>query len=122
MKSRARNAAGFVLIELVIAAVLTAAAGALLAGALISVNRSSALRGDRAFSTQWLASQLALLPETATLGAQTSGTLPPPDDAILWTFDTAAIEPPFGSLAVVHWRLAGGQTADVVTYRPIAEQ
>ena len=120
MKSLQRNA-GFLLAELIVATVLVASAGALLSGALISANRAAALRGDRALSTQWLASQLALLPETAALNAHADGTLPSPDDAIAWTFETAAAEPPLSSLAAIHWRLAGGQSADVITYRPITE-
>ena len=97
-------------------------AGALLASALIFANRSAILRGDRALATQWLASQLAVLPEAATLGAHADGSLPAPEEGTTWTFDTAAAEPPLASLAAVRWRLAGGQLADVITYRPIAEQ
>lgn len=121
MKSRPRNA-GFMLAELIVAAVITAAAGALLAGALVAANRSSALRGQRALATQWLASQLALLPETAAPGEQDQGTLPAPSDQVAWAFATGAAEPPLASLTAAHWSLTGAQSADVITYRPITEQ
>lgn len=120
MKSRPREA-GFALAELIVAAVLTAAAGALLAGALISANRSNDLRGHRALTTQWLASELALLPEIAAPGTHAAGTLPSPDEDVAWTQDTEA-DPSGLPLVTVRVQLSGGQTADVVTSRPAAPQ
>ena len=120
MKSRRRDA-GFSLIELVMAAVVVASAGALLSGALMATNRSAALRTQRALTTQWLATELALLPDAATPG-HAEGVLPAPNEAVAWTRDTEPAGTPELPFTIIRMKLSGDQTADVVTYRPLAEQ
>ena len=78
MKSLCRN--GFSLIELLLASVLVASAGALLMASLVTANRSASIRADQALLGQFLSSQLALLDDPLPAALPGSGPLPQPFD------------------------------------------
>jgi hypothetical protein len=82
-----RREAGLALAEVLIAAVIIAAGGALLVGGLAGANRSADLRVERAVATQLLASEIALLPEAVGGATPTAGTFPPPLADYDWTLD-----------------------------------
>ena len=85
MKNPQRNAAGLSLVELLIASLVVAAAGSLLAGGLLIANRAANQRLQQIVATQLLASRFALLEEEMVEAAgQTSGTFPSPLEAVQW--------------------------------------
>ena len=111
---------GFSLIELLIASVVAAAAGALLVGALVAVNRNTELRTERVLSIEALASQLALLDDQLAPKTPTSGTCNSPVTRCEWTltWNQTSLRPLVeATITVAH----KDRTNHVVTYRPIAE-
>ena len=120
MKNPRRSAVGLSLIELLIASIIVAAGGALLAGGLVTSNRGADLRMQQVLSTQLLASQLALL-EDQVVGASGGdrGTPPLPPEAF---HVTRRWEPVTDQMAQTTITVAyGSSTAHVVTYRPVKE-
>ena len=108
------------MVELLIASVVVAMAGAMLAGALIASNRSAELCRQRILLTQLAANQLALLDDPLTDQTPTQGTFAPPLDAMAWTLSwtEASLEP----LAQVTLSVTrGSHHTDVVTYRRLAQ-
>ena len=123
MKNPRRSAAGFSLIELMIASIIIAAAGALLAGGLVTSNRGADLRMQQVLSTQLLASRLALVDDQLQ-GAQGEdhGTFPPPLEAFHWTQQWEQTPSQLAPLARTVVTVSDGtSTAHVVTYRPVKE-
>jgi type II secretory pathway pseudopilin PulG len=118
MKSPRRNAAGFSLVELLMAGVVVASAGSLLAGGLMTANRGAQLRRQQILMTQALASQFAQLDDRVVdASGETSGTLLPPLETMRWTRHW---EPVSEELARIRLTVSDGASiADVVTYRPI---
>ena len=122
MKNLPRNkdAEGFSLIELLIASVVVAAAGALLIGGLVAANRSAEVRIDQTLATQLLASQLALLGDQLDPNTPTSGTFPPPLDEFAWTLEWTEV--PLTPLAEATITVTTkNHVAHVVTYRPLVQ-
>ena len=123
MKNLPRNTAGFSLVELLIAAMVVAVAGTLLAAGLLTSNRGAQQRLRQIAATQLLASQLALLDDHVTgVTGELSGTFPPTLEAFHWTQRWEQATGPLNPLA--HTTLAvsdGTYTAHAVTYLPIAE-
>jgi type II secretory pathway pseudopilin PulG len=120
MKSPRRNAAGFSLVELLIASIVVAAGGTLLAGGLVTSNRSAALRLRQLIATQLLASQVALLGDEVVGDAgETGGTYVPPLEAFHWTqrWELVADQLARTTVSVSD----GSYTAHAVTYLPIKE-
>ena len=119
MKNRPRNQ-GFSLIELLIASVVVASAGALLIGGLVAANRSAEARIDQILSTQLLASRLALLSDPLDPSTPTSGTFPSPLDEFTWTL--AWTDAPLAPLAEATLTVeTKSRAAHVVTYRPLVQ-
>ena len=119
MKSKRCNG-GFSLVELLMAAVIAAAVGSLLAGGLIAANRSRDIRVEQALSTQLLASQLALLDDEITDQTPTSGTIPTSSGDFTWTLQR--VEAPLPPLVTAELTLnRNGHEAHVVTYRRLQE-
>ena len=111
---------GFSLIELLIASVIVASAGALLIGGLVAANRSADLRIDQTLSTQLLASQLALLDDQIDPNTSTSGTFPSPLDAFAWTLEWT--DAPLTPLAQTTLTVTTkSRAAHVVTYRSVVQ-
>lgn len=111
---------GFSLVELLIASVVVASAGALLIGGLVAANRSAEIRIDQALSTQLLASQLALLDDQLSSQTPRSGTFPAPLDEFTWTLEWT--DTPFTPLVEARLTAAKkGRAAYVVTYRPLVQ-
>ena len=123
MKSPRRSAAGFSLVELLIASIIVAAGGTLLAGGLVTSNRGAQLRSQQILVTQALASQLAQLNDQVVgASGQASGALPPPLETIRWTRRWEPATGPMEPLAQVTLVVSDGtSTAHVLTYRPIKE-
>jgi len=120
MKNPRRNAAGLSLVELLMASVVVAAAGTLLAGGLMIANRAADRRLQQILATQLLARQFALLGDTVvgTTG-ETGGTFPPPLEVFQWT---QRWQPTSDQLARTTVTVSDGtSTAHVVTYLPIVE-
>lgn len=120
MKSRRRSAAGFSLVELLIASVIVAAGGTLLAGGLTTANRGAQLRRQQILMIQALASQFAQL-DDQMVGAsgQASGTLPPPLEMMHWTRRWEPVSDDDTRASVALSVSDGTATAYVVTSRPI---
>jgi prepilin-type N-terminal cleavage/methylation domain-containing protein len=113
---------GFALAELLVASVILASAGALLAGGLLWANRSIEARAQRAHVTQLLASRLSLLEETLTTQEPQAGLFDPPIEGAAWQLELQPVDGTDGVLQRVMLTVTqGGQAASVVTYRPIAE-
>ena len=111
---------GFSLIELLMAAVIVAAVGSLLAGGLIAANRSRDVRVEQALSAQLLASELALLDDELTEQTPTTGTISAAPESFTWTLQRAGAPlPPLvtATLTLSH----NGHNTHVVTYRRLAE-
>ena len=120
MKNR-RCSRGFSLIELLMASVVVAAAGALLVGGLIGANRSTALRVERILSTQLLASELALLDRQLGPDTPTSGHFSPPFEDVQWTLAwTPTPRAPLVEATLTVSR--GDHHVDAVTYRQLATE
>lgn len=111
---------GFALLELLVASVVVAAAGALLVGGLVQANRSGGLRIDRIVSTELLASELALLDGPMSPQRPSGGPCAPPLDDCAWTlrWTEAPLVPLVEATLAVERK---GGTVQVVTYRPLAE-
>jgi Tfp pilus assembly protein PilV len=131
MKSRYRDAAaepgvrhsrGFSLIELLLASVLMAAAGALLMASLIAANRGASLRSDQALMAHALASQLALLDDPLPAVLPEAGPMDEPFETHTATVDLGATESSLqeAALGIEH----GAHRAALVTWRrtPADEQ
>src|SRR3989338_3780205 len=111
---------GFSLIELLMASVVVACAGALLIGGLVAANRSAEARIDQTLSTQFLSSQLALLGDQFDSNTPTSGTFPSPLDDVTWTLEW--IDAPLAPLAEATLTITTkDRAAHVVTYRPVVQ-
>ena len=110
---------GFALLELLVASVVMAAAGALLVGGMVQVNRSTELHVEQTVLTQLLASQFALLDDALSQQMPASGTCAPPADCT-WTLHwiAAPLIPLVETTLTAGWK---DRTAHVVTYRPITE-
>ena len=123
MKSRRRSAAGFSLVELLIASIIVAAGGTLLAGGLVTSNRGAQLRRQQVLSTQLLASRLALVDDQLQEAqGEAGGTFPPPLETFQWTQRWEQAEGPLHPLAQVTLVVSDGtSTAHAITYRPIQE-
>ena len=112
---------GFSLIELLMAAVIAASVGSLLAGGLIAMNRSRDIRVEQAISTQLLAGQLALLDDEINDQTPMAGTIPASPNDFRWTIER--VEAPLVPLVTTTLVLShNGHDTHVVTYRRIAEQ
>ena len=121
MKNQHRNRRGFSLIELLIAAVIAAAAGALLIGGLVAANRSAEIRMAQTLSTHVLANQLALLDNQLGPKTPITGTVSSPLGQYTWTL--AWTEAPLAPLAETTLTVTSPQGAShVVTYRQLAQQ
>jgi len=108
------------MVELLIASVIAASAGALLIGGLVAANRHAELRIERALLTQLLASRLALLEEPLGEQTPTGGTVSSPQGEITWTVEWTQIpDSPLAQTILTVRR--GGHEAHVVTYRRLAE-
>lgn len=94
-----RHQQGFSLIELMIAAVVTASAAVLLSGSLVSANRSASMRIDEIVLTQLLADRWAQLDDPLPSTQPQHGTCPPPFDDATWTLTAEPLEGPLASLA-----------------------
>ena len=113
---------GFSLIELLIASVIIASAGAMLIGALVAANRGADLYGEHALDTQLLASRLALLEERVNKQMPMSGTFDPPLDDVEWRLEVSEAPPPLAPLAQVVISVErNGAHSDVVTHRQVVE-
>ena len=123
MKSPRRSAAGFSLVELLIASIIVAAGGTLLAGGLVTSNRGAQLRSQQILVTQALASQLAQLNDQVVgASGQASGAWPPPLETIRWTKRWEPAVGPMEPLAQVTLAFSDGTyTAHAITYRPVEE-
>ena len=118
--TRSPQQQGFSLIELVMAAVLLASAGAMLVGGLVAANRSSDARIEQALSTQVLASQFALLDEQITPQTPTRGTVSSPLGEYTWTLEWT--KAPLAPLVEATLTLSRKDRAShVVTYRPLIQ-
>ena len=111
---------GFSLIELLIASVIAASAGALLVGGLVAANRSANLRVNAALTTQALATQLALLDDQLTPQMPTSGPCVAALTACTWTL--VWTDAPLAPLVEATLSVSSDdRTAHVVTYRTLAQ-
>ncbi len=111
---------GFSLLELLMASMVVAAAGALLVGGMVWANRGADLRIEQVLSTQLLASQLALLDGPLSPQTPRSGTCPAPLNEFTWTLQWK--DAPLAPLAEATLTVGrNGHTAHVVTYQPITE-
>ena len=104
------------------ASLITAAAGALLAGGLVAANRSAALRIEQTLSTQLLADRLALLDERISDATPRSGTFSPSVHGATWTLTVEPAADPLtpllkATISVTHQE----HMTHVVTYRPLQE-
>ncbi|MDP3704134.1 MAG: hypothetical protein Q8R78_07075 [Candidatus Omnitrophota bacterium] len=120
MKSPRRNASGLSLVELLMAAVVVASAGSLLAGGLVISNRGADRRLAQLLATQILATELALL-EDQVVGAfgEDSGRRSPPPEPFRVT---RRWEPVADQMAQMTLTVSDGSyTAYAVTYRPVKE-
>ena len=118
MKNRPRK--GFSLIELLIASVVVASAGALLIGGLVTANRSAQIRIDQTLATQLLASQLALLDDQFQPKTPRQGSMEPPLEDDTWALEWS--ETPWTPLVEAKLSVSHkGQAVDAVTYRPFTE-
>ncbi len=114
------SCSGLSLIELLMASIVVASAGALLVSGLLSANRGADLYVERARLTQLLASQLALLDEPLPHDASTQGTFPGLPD---WSWTLQWQASPFSPLQETTMTVAHqAQAHRVVTYRTLAEQ
>ena len=119
--SALRNSRGFSLIELLIASIVIASAGALLVGGLVAANRSSDLRIEQVLFTQALAGRLALLDDELSDQTPTHGTLPAPLDDVSWSLAWA--DAPLAPLVQATLSVSRkDHAADVVTYRRLVTQ
>ena len=120
MKNPRRNASGLSLVELLIAAIVVASAGTLLAGGLVISNRGSDRRLAQLLATQILATELALLEDQLVeKSGEDSGRFSPPPERFRVTRHW---EPVSEELARIRLTVSdGGSIADVVTDRPIKE-
>lgn len=114
-----RRSAGLALVEVLVAAVIVAAAGALLVGGLVGANRSADLRVERVVAGHLLASRLALLPEAVSDTTPTAGTFPEPLAGYTWTQTRTPSQmlAPLEELTVTVSRQ--GRRLDAVTARPV---
>jgi len=108
------------LVELLIASIVVAAAGTLLAGGLATSNRGAARRLQQILAAQLLASQFALLDDHVTAASgELDGTFPSPLEAFHWTHRW---EPFADSMARLTITVSEGTvTTHVVTNLPIKE-
>ena len=102
-----------------IASIIIAAAGALLAGGLVTSNRGADLRMQQVLSTQLLASRLALVDDQLQRAqGEERGTL----DGFHWTQQWEQAQDHLAPLARTVVTVSDAtSTAHVVTYRPVAE-
>jgi len=114
---------GLSLVELLIAAIVVAAAGTLLVAGLLTANRQAVQRLRQITATQVLASQLALL-EDHVVGApgEDAGILPPPPEPFHVTRHWEQTVGPMHPLAQTTLTVSDGtSTVHAVTYLPIKE-
>jgi prepilin-type N-terminal cleavage/methylation domain-containing protein len=115
---KSHRCSGFSLVELMIASLIVAAAGALLVGGLVGANRSTEYRLGQILSAQWLANQLALLDDRISEATLTGGTILPLDDAT-WTLSVEDADEPLTPLAKTTITVTRKDfTSHVVTFRP----
>lgn len=113
---------GIALLELLVASVVVATAGALLIGGLVWVNRGAGLRAERIVSTERLASELALLDGPVSQQTPDRGPCTPPLADCAWTLRWQEV--PLAPAPLAEATLTIGQpdhTVHVVTYRPLIE-
>jgi type II secretory pathway pseudopilin PulG len=109
------------LVELLIASIVVAVAGTLLAGGLVTSNRGAARRFQQILATQLLASRVALLDDhVAAASGELSGTFPSPLEAFHWTQRWESVADSMARLTIAV--SDGTATTHVVTYRPIVEE
>jgi len=111
---------GFSLIELLIAATIVAAEGALLAGGLLAANRSMDRRTEQALLTHLLASQSALLDSDLSDQTPRQGTFAAPLDEMAWSLEWV----PMPNTSLVRATLTverEGRSVNAVTYRRLAQ-
>lgn len=120
MKTPCREAhaqRGLALLEVLIASTIAAAATAMLASGLLSVNRSRDLRVEQVIMGQLLASRLAALDDPLPDDAPSEGAFDEPLDAFHWRMqrESASVDPQLETviLTVSH----GTVDRHVVTYR-----
>ena len=110
---------GLSLVELLIAAIVVAAAGTLLIAGLLTVNRGAEQRLRQIATTQVLASQLALLDDHV---GEDGGILPPPPEPFQVTRRWEPAEGPMHPLAKATLTVSDGTyTAHAITYRRVQE-
>ena len=114
---------GLSLVELLIAAIIVAAAGTLLIAGLLTVNRGAEQRLRQIATTQVLASQLALLDDHVVgVSGADGGLLAPAPEPFHVTRRWEQIEGPMHPLAKATLTVSDGTyTAHAVTYLPIQE-
>ena len=108
------------MIELLMASIVVAMAGAMLMGVLIASNRSAKLRIEHTLLTQLAASQLSLIDDPLTDQTPTQGAFAPPLEDFTWSLTRT--DAPLKTLAQATLTVSHDHHhADVVTYRRKAE-
>ncbi len=109
---------GFSLIELLMASVIMAAAGALLMGGLVAANRGADRRIEQSLMTQTLANRLALLDDQPASINVVHGTDETPLGSIAWEVqwhDMSGVPLTEATVTVTH----NDRTTRLVTYRAL---
>ncbi len=104
MKNRCCES-GFSLIELLIASLIVASAGTMLASGILLANRSGAIRIQQAVAAHVLADELARVDDRLTAGTEEEHTVPSPDGNLTVVRASDAAEPPLAPLIYTSLRI-----------------